>query len=51
MSRKIGITIFEPSENFAMQPCNLTKFLGILGDLKGVTKLSTKAIVAFVQMW
>jgi hypothetical protein len=24
-----------------LEPCNLTKLLGIVGDLKGVTKLST----------
>jgi hypothetical protein len=32
----------EPSENFAIKLCNLIKFLGILGDLKGAIKLSKK---------
>jgi hypothetical protein len=33
----------EPSENFAMKPYNPIKLLGILGHLKGVTKLSIEA--------
>jgi hypothetical protein len=40
----------EPSENFAIKPCNPTKLLGILSDLKGVTKFSTKAEFACVHM-
>jgi hypothetical protein len=39
----ISQTRLEPSENFAIKPCNPMKLLGILGDLKEVTKLSTKA--------
>jgi hypothetical protein len=33
----------EPSENFAIKPYNPVKLLGILGHLKGVTKLSIEA--------
>jgi hypothetical protein len=40
----------EPSENFAIKPCNPTKLLGILGDLKGVTKFSTKVEFLCVHM-
>jgi hypothetical protein len=32
----------ELNENFTIKPCNPTIFLGILGDLKGITN---------VQMW
>ncbi len=31
----------ELSENFTINPCNPTKLFGMVGDLKGVTKLST----------
>jgi hypothetical protein len=41
----------EPSENFAIKPHNPTKLLRILGDLKGITKLSTKVEFSCVQMW
>jgi len=41
----------ERNENFAFKPCNPTKLLRILGALKGVTKLSTKAKFSHVQMW
>jgi hypothetical protein len=41
----------ELSENLAIKPCNLIKLRGIASDLKGVTKLCTKAKFSCIQMW
>jgi hypothetical protein len=41
----------EPSENFAIKPCNPTNFFGVPSDLKGVTKLYVVLEFSCVQMW
>jgi hypothetical protein len=41
----------EPSENFAIKLYNPAKLFGILGDLKGVTKLYVEMEFSCVQMW
>jgi len=40
----------EPNEIFTIKPCNPTKLLGIVDDLKGVTKLSIEAKFSYVHL-